>query len=115
MMQAAGKNGSDSFVEKTPFGEVMSIWTRWMALDDKQHSSGDSHPQDVKELMRCGEAVEVMVNNLPRRLWWAIRKSRGITTVWMFPNQPLHEAIIEAEEILLPKMKNHIATRRYFD
>lgn len=115
MMQTARKNESDSFVEKTPFGEVMSIWTRWMALKDQQHTGGDSNLQDSRDFMRTGEAVEVMINDLPRIQWWAVRKSRGIATVWIFPNTSLSEAMERAEEILTPKMRAHIATRRYFN
>lgn len=101
--------------EKTPYGKLMDLWSRWNALSDHQVSMGDGNPQDTKDFMRAGEALEAMINELPRHLWWAIRKSRGISTVWLFPHLSIEDALAKAEETLTPKMKNHIATRRYFD
>lgn len=98
----------------SPFNVVMGIWTRWVSLKDFQHSDGDSNLQDSKEFMRTGEAVENMINGLPRAQWWAIRKARGISTVWLFPNLSLANTLEEAEVALIPKMENHIDTRRYF-
>ena len=105
----------DSFGSLTPFNQVMTIWTQWITLRDRNEPGGYAHPQDVKDFMRVGEAVEAMVNDLPRHLWWAIRKSRGISTVWLFPNLSLMDALEEAENKLVPKMQQHIVTRRYFD
>jgi hypothetical protein len=110
-MQAAAQEVA---VKESPFVHVMGIWVRWVSLKDFAHTTGDSNLQDMKEFFKAGEAVEGMINDLPRRLWWAIRKCKGISTAWLFPNHPLQAAITEAEQILLPKMKNHIATRRYF-
>ncbi|WP_025917684.1 hypothetical protein [Herminiimonas sp. CN] len=115
MMQVARKIKSDLFVEETPFNVVMNIWVRWVNLKDSQNTDGDSNLQDTKDFMNAGEAVEAMINNLPRIQWWAIRKCRGISTVWIFPDHSLMDAMSQAEEILTPKMKGHIATRRYFN
>ena len=114
-MQKAQIQEVERPAETTPFGRVMSVWARWIALRDYQETSGDANLQDTRDFMRTGEAVETMVNNLPRHQWWAIRKSRGISTVWIFPNLSLEQALADAEKILTPKMKEHLATRRYFN
>jgi hypothetical protein len=99
----------------TPFNQVMKTWARWMTLSDQQTSEGLSHPQDVKEFMACGEAVDLMIDTLPRVQWWAIRKAWGITTVWRFPEQSFTDALVAAELILSPKMSKNVATRQYFN
>lgn len=99
----------------TPFNQVMKTWARWMTLSDRQTSEGLSHPQDVKEFMACGEAVDLMIDTLPRVQWWAIRKAWGITTLWRFPDQSFADAVVAAELNLFPKMSKNVATRRYFN
>ena len=99
---------------ESPFSVVMKIWASWMTLTDRQHSAGYSNPQDVKEFMSCGEAVDTMINDLPRVQWWAIRKAYGIATVWRFPDHSFADALSSAEATLLPKLKKNLATRRYF-
>jgi hypothetical protein len=113
-MQKAPIHESESFVEQTPFNRVMDIWTRWIKLKDNNETGGHSNLQDTKDFMKAGEAVEAMINELPRHQWWAIRKSRGISTVWIFPNISILGALEDAENTLTPKMKNHLATWRYF-
>lgn len=98
----------------TPYNVVMAIWTSWMSLADRQEAGGWSHPQDAKEFMRAGEAVDTMINDLPRNQWWAVRKARGLATVWRFPEQSLADALEDAELALAPKMARHVDTRRYF-
>lgn len=98
----------------SPYNRVMKTWARWMQLDDKQHPSGDAHPQDVKEFMSCAEAVDVLIDGLPRHQWWAIRKAHGITTAWRFSEISFADALAAAEQNLLPKMQKNIAVRRYF-
>lgn len=105
---------SELSVQRSPFDEVMSIWGRWVALKDRQSPDGDSNLQDTRDFMRIGDAVEVMINDLPRIQWWAVRKSRGISTVWLFPNASFSDEMRKAEEILTLKMRSHLATRRYF-
>lgn len=97
-----------------PYNVVMKIWARWMTLADRQYSDGTSHPQDVKEFMRTGEAVDVMINDLPRMHWWAVRKAHGIATVWRYPEDSFAGAVAAAEEILRPKMMRCVDTRRHF-
>lgn len=104
----------EHFTQPTPFQKVMEIWRRWNALSDHPVSLADMHPQDTKEFMAAGEAADVMINALPRHLWWAVMKSNGVATVWLFPNLNLADAMCEAEEILSGKMQKHIVTRRYF-
>lgn len=98
----------------TPFNRAMSVWASWMTLKDRDEAGGWSHPQDAKDFMNTAEAVEAMINDLPRVHWWAVRKAKGIATVWRFPDRSLPDALEEAEQILTPKMRNHLATRRYF-
>jgi len=99
----------------TPYGSVMNTWARWMHLDDKPHPTGEANPQDVKEFMACGEAVDVMVNDLPMHQRWAIRKAHGITMQWRFPDASYEDALLAAEAILTLKMLRNVATRRYFN
>lgn len=100
---------------ESPYNRAMAIWASWIKLSDQQESTGNGHPQDTKDFMRTGEAVEVMINDLPRLHWWAIRKSKGIATVWRYPDRSLPDALAEAEEILTVKMRNNLATRRFFN
>jgi hypothetical protein len=100
----------------TSFNRVMKVWASWITLSDRQESGGWSHPQDAKEFMRTGEAVEVMINDLPRVQWWAIRKAHGVApAVWRFPETSMADALEQAEVTLTPKMRNNIDTRRYFN
>lgn len=98
----------------SPYNVVMKTWARWMNLDDKQHPSGEAHPQDVKEFMACAEAVDAMIDDLPRIQWWALRRAHGIASVWRFQEAQFPEALIEAEKRLTPKLLRNTATRRYF-
>lgn len=99
----------------SPFVTVMKLWARWNTLADRKEAGGFSHPQDVKEFMRTGEAVEAMVNDLPSVNRWAIYRAFGISTVWRFPHLSLPGALIEAEEILTPKMLRNVDVKRYFN
>jgi hypothetical protein len=98
----------------SPFVTVMKLWARWMTLTDRQHAGGWAHPQDVKEFMRAGEAVDTMVNDLPSSHRWAIYRAYGIATVWRFPSLPLADVLIEAEEKLIPRMLRNFDVKRYF-
>lgn len=113
VLSSRGVGGAD--VERdSPFRKVMKTWARWMTLADQQHSNGWANPQDVKEFMACGSAVEIMIDNLPRIQWWAVRKAFGIATVWRFPEHSYEQALEEAERTLSRAMQRNIATRRYF-
>lgn len=98
----------------SPFIKVMKTWARWMTLTDHQHSEGNANPQDVKEFMACGEAVDVMVNDLPMHCRWAVRRAFGLATAWIYPDKSLAEALVAAELVLVPKLMRNVATRRYF-
>ena len=98
----------------SPYNAVMKTWARWMTLADHQHSEGNANPQDVKEFMSCGEAVDTMVNDLPIHYRWAIRKAYGLATAWIYPNHSLADTLVAAEAILSVKMLKNVATRRYF-
>lgn len=98
----------------SPYNAVIKTWARWMRLDDHPFSTGNAHPQEVKEFMACAEAVETMINDLPRIQWWALRRAHGLATVWRFPETTFPEALAEAEQILTPKLLRNVATRRYF-
>lgn len=98
----------------SPFIQALKVWASWISLADRQESGGWSHPQDAKDFMKTGEAVEAMINDLPRVQFWAIRKSRGIATVWRFPELSFADAMGDAEATLTPKLRNNLATRRFF-
>jgi hypothetical protein len=98
----------------SPFTAIMKTWARWMSLVDHQHSEGNANPQDVKEFMACGEAVDSMVNDLPIHYRWAIRKAFGLATAWVYPDKSLADTLVAAEAILSVKMLKNVATRRYF-
>ena len=100
----------------TPYNLVMKIWVRWMHLSDSAATGGDGNLQDTKEFMVAGEAVDVMVGDLPRVQWWAIHKARGLSTaVWRFPETSMADALEDAEGNLIPKMRKHIALKRFFN
>jgi hypothetical protein len=102
-------------VRKPPFVLVMDVWERWMHLSDQRYSAPETNPQDAKEFMACGLAVDVMVDSLPTVQRWAILKTRGLSTsVWRFPDTSIEYALESAEAALIPKMKKHLATRRYW-
>jgi hypothetical protein len=98
----------------SPFVTVMKLWARWNSLADRKESGGWSNPQDVKEFMRTGEAVEAMVYDLPSVNRWAIYRAFGIATVWRFPHLSLPDALLEAETKLTPKLLENVDTKRYF-
>ncbi|WP_395406282.1 hypothetical protein ACHMW6_06315 [Pseudoduganella sp. UC29_106] len=99
----------------TPYQQVMKVWRQWQGLSDRQESGGWSHPQDSKELMATGEAVEAMVNDLPRVQWWAVRKAHGISpAAWRFPNADYAGELLLAEDTLTAKMQRNVNTKRYF-
>lgn len=99
----------------TPYQRVMKVWRQWQGLADRQEGGGWSHPQDTKELMATGEAVEKFVNDLPRVQWWAVRKAHGIApAVWRFPNANYETELLQAEETLTAKMQTNVNTKRYF-
>lgn len=104
-----------TFDSMTPFNKLLSIWARWVSLKDSSEPTGDANLQDTKDFMKAGEAVDAMINELPRHQWWAIRKACGISTVWLFQNLSILDTMEQAEKILTPKMKNNIATRRFFN
>lgn len=100
----------------SPYSAVIKTWARWMTLkDDVRRSAGLSHPQDVKEFMACGEAVDTMVNDLAMHQRWAIRKSQRLATLWIFPDVSYPDTLTAAEAILIKKMIKNVATRRYFN
>lgn len=109
------ETAGDSFESLAPIDKLLTIWAEFISLRDSQVSTGLANPQDVKDFMRIGEAVEVMINDLKRHQWWAVRKSRGICSVWVFKDQHYEAHLTEAREILEKKMRVHIATARYFN
>ena len=113
-MMGARKVDLDVLHQMTPMDVCLNIWARWNSLADYQVSTGAGNEQDVKEFMRTGEAVECMINSLSRCQWWAIRKSKGICTAWIFKDTIFADALAEAEAVLDPLMRKHVATRRYF-
>lgn len=115
MMQVARKIEIKMQPAQCPLDVCLDIWARWSTLSDYQVTTGCANEQDIKDFMRAGEAVEAMINSLTRCQWWAIRKSKGICTAWIFNDTIFADVLCEAEAILEPKMRKHIATRRYFN
>jgi hypothetical protein len=116
-MRHIAKSESDetTFAKREPVDKVLDIWADYLRLRDSNEPGGYSNPQDVKDFMRLGEAVEAMVNDLRRHQWWAIRKSRGICTQWIFKDAIYEDALAEAKKKLEEKMRTHIATSKYFN
>lgn len=105
----------DSEVDnREPVDKVLDIWADYMHLRDSSEPGGYSNPQDVKDFMRLGEAVDAMVNDLRRHQWWAIRKSKGLCTQWIFRDETYERALGQAKEILVAKMRINVATAKYF-
>ena len=116
MTQASNLRQDDAPADRvTPYAQVMKIWASWQTLKDRKEAGGFSHPQDAKDFMRTGEAVESFVNDLPTVQWWAVRKAAGVyTAVWRFPNTSLSDALEDAEATLTMKFRNNRDTARYF-
>jgi hypothetical protein len=102
-------------LRERPFAVCLNIWARWMRLKDHQVSLGTANEQDTKDFMRSAEAIDVMIDALPRVQWWAVRRAKGICTVWIFRDQAFEAAFAAAEERLTPLLQQHVATRRHFD
>jgi hypothetical protein len=98
----------------TPFNRVMKVWSKWIKLKDRDEPGGWAHPQDSKEIMQTGEAVDSMLKSLPRVNRWAVDKAHGVCRVWLFPDRSFPDAMEEAENILTPKMRAHRDTMRFF-
>lgn len=105
-----------AFIKPTPYQICMDIWKRYNALKDipSDRMGGFDNLQDIKDFMRQGEAIEAMVNDLPMHMRWAVWKSRGVCTCWNFPTVNFAEAVSRAEEILTPKLQQHVALSKYF-
>lgn len=100
----------------SPFVTVMKTWSAWMRLKDQEHSTGGgAADQDTKEFMAIGEAVSVMVCDLTTHERWAVRRAFGVCDVWIYPQISLPDTLARAEDILMPKLKKNVATRRYFN
>lgn len=105
---------NETFSERDPVDAVLDVWARYLSLSDHQISLIEGNPTDTKEFMRLGEAVETMVNDLRRHQWWAVRKSKGFCTQWIFQDAIYEQSLLQAKEILEKKMRGHIACARYF-
>ncbi len=105
----------DVLLAPSPLDVCLGIWARWNALADHQVSHGVANEQDVKEFMRVGEAVDSKVNAMARVHWWAIYRSRGICTAWIFKETVFADALAEAEKILEEKLRKHDDTKKYFN
>jgi hypothetical protein len=113
--QKQEKVAAISGIKKSPYIMVMDIWERWMRLSDHRVSSPNSHPQDVKEFSQCGEAIDAMVDDLPMIQRHAISRSRSLgAQVWRWPDKAVELVLQDAEVALIPRMKKHLATKRYF-
>jgi len=111
---STGARVEAAFDNREPVDKVLDIWADYISLRDSSEPGGYSNPQDVKDFMRLGEAVEAMINNLKRHQWWAIRKSKGICTQWIFKDAIYEDALGQAKKILIEKMRQNLVTARYF-
>lgn len=109
------ETAGESFEALAPIDKLLTIWAEFISLRDSNEPGGFANPQDVKDFMRIGDAVEAMINDLRRHQWWAVRKSSGICSVWMFKDAIYDDALSQAREILEKKMRVHIATARFFN
>jgi hypothetical protein len=109
------KLSKEDFESLEPIDKLLRIWQDFNSLADSARSGGYANPQDVKDFMRVGEAVEAMISDLKRHQWWAIHKSRGICTAWIFKDAIYEDALAQAREALEKKMRAHMATARYFE
>ncbi len=100
---------------REPIDICISIWVRWMHLQDHRESLVEGNLQDTKEFMRMGEAMDVMIDSLPRHEWWAIRKSQGMCTQWLFKDVSYHGALTSAKVLLEPKLRKNVYTRKQFN
>lgn len=114
MIETEGAAISSAPAAERPFDIVMSIWAQFMRLKDSKRDRSQPLDQDGKEFIALGEAVSVMVDDLPRVQWWAVMRSRGICTVWRFSEGAFPDALADAEKALMPKMLRNLATKRYF-
>lgn len=114
-MQAIRKLDEVFREKRDPVDEILEVWSYWMHLKDSSSSEPLADLCDAKEAMTIAEAVDCMINDLKRHQWWAIRKSRGFCSVWIFKEEHYEQHLMQAREILEKKMRSHIATRRYFN
>ncbi len=105
----------DAFHRRDPIDVCLDIWARWSRLTDHQASLVEANPQDTKEFMQAGEAMDTMINGLTRHQWWAIRKTKGICTAWIFKDDSYPDALCDAKAALEPKMRKNVYTRKYFN
>ncbi|WP_317201464.1 hypothetical protein [Janthinobacterium sp.] len=115
-----------TFRKQSPLELCLEIWLEWQRRSDNGlgwrgrstmlSGDGSLDSEQVYDGMDndAAQAVEAMINSLPRHLDWAIRKRCGITMVWRFPTMPFADVLGEAEIELEKKLKNNIATRSFF-
>jgi len=75
---------------------------------------GDPEALDAKEDNRIAAATDTMIHELPTCQWWAIKKSRGISTAWRFTNIDYEKTLIVALEQLELKLRKHPDTWNLF-
>lgn len=113
------------FIAQTPLDVCLDCWVRWLDYADLDIGwrgksigmvgSGRSSEQIYTALeMDAGRATDAMINSLPVQHAWAIRKRCSVATVWRFPQLDFCAVLLEAEKALEKKLKNNLATRRYF-
>lgn len=115
-----------AFNRPDPYSMLMACWADYMRTDDRDLGIGgmklasdaepdtDVHAAQRAADMKTGEAVNAMVDSLPTLERWAIYKSKGISTMWRFPNADFGSTLAEASEALEEKLQKNIATRIHF-
>ena len=119
----------DKFTQPDGLEYCIACWKDFMLNDDRDLSASrvtlhgdvslaesivayesDPHGDQRKADMRIGEATASIVEDLPLRLGWAIKKMAGIATVWKFPSLNYMENLISAKVQLELKLRKNIVT-----
>ncbi len=117
----------ERYIEQTTLDLCLDCWTTWLEYADLDigwrgrsiglvGDSGRSSEQIYFNLDQdVGRAVDAMIDSLSTHHAWAIRKRCSVATMWRFPQLDFFAVLVVAEKELEKKLKNNIATRRYFN
>jgi hypothetical protein len=120
---------NDSFRMLDPLEYCLSCWTTAMHNDPDRDvgmqtmrlpaGESDAYGRDPNEAdlareIEIGTATGAMIDSLPRIQWWAIRRLRGLTNVWDFPNADLLAVGPQAQAALTEKLRRNVVTRVFF-
>lgn len=117
----------DSFIKRDGLDICLDYWNYFMSKNDSDlgiknqtglQGDGDGYGNDdtseQRHANKVGEATNAMVNSLLAHERWAIYRSRGLCTQWLFPLLNFLDVLPKAQESLTQKLKINIATCHYF-